>query len=101
MAPPRFREALDERVGIRLEEQHPQVDAAASELVELARQLGNGLAAALLDGHRDPRVTGIGEVVDELRQQFDRKTIDIVVAAVLEHVQSDALARSREPRNQY
>jgi hypothetical protein len=101
VAPPRFGEALDQRVGLRLQEQHPHIVAARAEIAELPRQLGERLRAAQLHAQGHARVAGPRQEAHGLRQQPGRQVVHVVIAAVLEHVEGHALARAGEAGDQY
>ena len=71
--------------------------AQARRCARAARR-GAALRASTLTATRSwPRV---GEEVDHLQQQRRRQVVDAVVAAVLQHVQRDALARARQAADQ-
>jgi hypothetical protein len=56
--------------------------------------------AARIHAHRGALVAGLGEEVDHLEQQRRGQVVHAIEAAVLEHVQRDALARARQPAHQ-
>jgi hypothetical protein len=83
----------------RLEVQHTAVDAAAAKPRDVLRKRGQRRAARI-DAQRDAVVARLGEKIDHLEEQLRGQIVDAVIAAVLEHVERDGLARARQPADQ-
>ena len=89
-------EAFDQGVGFGIEENQVQVDAALSELQQIAGQFGQRRAAAHIDADGYALQALLSEELREPDQQFRGQIVHTVVAAVFEDVQRNALSRSGE-----
>jgi hypothetical protein len=99
VAPPRLGKASEQRRRVRLEVKHTAVDAARAQSGKVLGQRGQRRTARV-DAHRDAVVPRLGEEVDHFEQQIGGQIVDAVVAAVLEDMKGDGLARARQAANQ-
>src|SRR3954469_4505597 len=99
MAATRLREAPQQRCGGRLEVEHAAIDAAATQAADVLGQRAER-GAARIDADGDALVPRFGQVAQDLVERAGGQVIDAVEAAVLQHVQRDALARARQAADQ-
>ena len=100
MAPPGLREALHQGVGLRFQEQNLGIADAAPQCLHRTWQFIEALAAADVDTDCHAGVSRLIEKIDERCEQLGREIVDDVEAAVLEHVEGDALTGTGQTTDQ-
>jgi len=100
MTAARFGKAGDEGVVARFEEEAAQVVGDFAQGIQHARQRGDALAGAHVDGHGGAAVAGVAQGGHQLRQQRGGQVVDDEVARVFEHLEGDTFARTGEAANQ-
>ena len=95
----RLGESSDERLRARLQEKQPAIDPARAELREALGQRGER-GAPRIHAHRHALVPRLGEEVRHAEEQRRRQVVHAIVAAVLEHVERDALPRTGKAADQ-
>ena len=94
MRTPRLAEAAHQRFVVGFEKQQPRIDAAP-DLPEDSRELPQSRPFAHIDHQRRaPDRGGIAHQFGKLRDQFDRKIIDGVIAEIFQRAQHRTLARA-------
>src|SRR6267154_1570500 len=96
MAPARLGEAPDQGIVLRVEEEQAQVHALSFQRGYVFRDELERVAHAGVDAHCDMLVACTAEQLRRLLEQLPREIVDAVVAAVLQCVEGDALAGTRE-----
>ena len=91
MAAARLGEALDQRLGARVEEQHAHV-VLARQVADQAGHFVERRTRARVDRDREPALAILGEVAGEFGEHVRRQVVDAVIACVFERVQRDGLA---------
>ena len=85
----RFRVALAQRFGLRVEKEKLDVVLLRAQGVELLRQGFDAAATANVDGDSDLAVALLTELIDERLQQLRRQIVDAIVRSVLKQVEGD------------
>ena len=99
VAAPRLGKAPQQHLGARLEEQHRGIHALRLEGGKVLRQRGCR-DAARVHADRNALMPSAGQKRHHIRQQRRRQVVDAVVVAVLQDVEGDALARTRQTADQ-
>ncbi|CAM5213515.1 hypothetical protein CDEF62S_05788 [Castellaniella defragrans] len=101
MSPPRFRVALDERLVIRIQENHVQRHALGPQAGENARQVVQVAGRAHVDGDGHALQTGFLGAGDELMQKPHGQVVDAGISRVFQHPQGDRLAGAGDPGDEH
>ncbi len=96
MAPARLGEAPDQGIVFRVEEEQAQVHTLTFQRGHVFRDELERIAHAGVDAHRDMVVACAAQQLRRLLEQLPREIVDAVVTAVLQGVEGDALAGTRE-----
>src|SRR3981081_2493472 len=101
MAPARLGEAPDQGIVFRVEEEQAQVHALTFQRGYVFRYELERIAHAGVDAHCDMLVACTAEQFCRLLEQLPREIVDAGVTAVLQGVEGDALAGTREAADEH
>ena len=98
---PGFREALDQNIVGRIEEQHAQLDAKLFNFIDRLEKFAEKAAAARVDdyGHPCQPAARFETDLNKLWQQRRRNIIHAEIAGILEKMSGSRFAGAREAGN--